>query len=119
MSFKKVGERVQSCGNYYQSFKVFFNINKQLNKHKLKLAYIHPINFHLDIGLLELFLLTYAYNDYHCIHISNELTKETVIILNNLVKCFNEIYGETRLFLANQDTPRFWQLGNESKSFRI
>ena len=100
-------------------FKVFFNINKQLNKHKLKLAYIHPINFHHDIGLLELFLLTYAYNDYHCIHISNELTKETVIILNNLVKCFNEIYGETRLFLANQDTPRFWQLGNKSKSFRI
>ena len=49
------------------------------------------------------------------IHISNELTKETVIILNNLVKCFNEIYGETRLFLANQDTPRFWQLGNKSK----
>ena len=109
MTYNKVGERVQSCNKYHSSMKVFF---KKYSKNNLKLAYIHPIKHHVDIGLLELFLLTYAHYDYHCIHItSNELTKETVTILKNLVNCFNKIYGEKRLFLANQDTPSFWKLG--------
>ena len=58
MTYNKVGERVQSCNKYHSSMKVFF---KKYSKNNLKLAYIHPIKHHVDIGLLELFLLTYAH----------------------------------------------------------
>ena len=73
------------------------------NSH-LKLAFIHKIDHHIDIGLLELFLLTYSNtgNDYHCIHISDELTGESPKILKSMVECFNQIWEEKRIFIANQ-----------------
>ena len=49
MTYNKVGERVQSCNKYHSSMKVFF---KKYSKNNLKLAYIHPIKHHVDIGLL-------------------------------------------------------------------
>jgi hypothetical protein len=75
------------------------------------LAFIHKIDHHIDIGLLELFLLTYSNtgNDYHCIHISDELTGESPKILKSMVECFNQIWEEKRIFIANQNTPEFWK----------
>ena len=110
LNYKQTGERLKSCSSYYQNLKMFFKKPKMMHS-KLKLAYIHQIHHHVDIGLLELFLLTYSHEDYHCIHISDDLTKETVIIMNDLVNCFNRIFGEKRLFIANQDTPMFWKTG--------
>ena len=77
---------------------------------RLKLAFVHKIDHHIDIGLLELFLLTYPDpQDYHCIYINPELNKETPNIIKSLIKCFAEIQGQHRIILANQKTPQFWK----------
>ena len=77
----------------------------------MKLAFIHKIDHHVDIGLLELFLLTYSNvgKDYHCIHISEDLTGDSPKLLKSMVECFNQLWGEKRIFVANQDTPEFWK----------
>ena len=82
---------------------IFFQHRESPNSH-LKLAFIHKIDHHIDIGLLELFLLTYSNtgNDYHCIHINDELTGESPKILKSMVECFNQIWEEKRIFIANQ-----------------
>ena len=73
------------------------------------MSFIHKIDHHVDIGLLELFLLTYSNfgNDYHCIHISNELTGDSPRILKLMVECFNQIWGEKRIFVADQGIQNY------------
>lgn len=117
--WEEVGKRLQSCQDYKQNLSQFFNEN-QMKAPRIKLAYVHRIQHHVDIGLLELFLLTYPnQNDYHCIHINEELTSESPRILQTLVDCFNAIWKQRRLFLANQDTPEFWKVSTSAANSEL
>ena len=55
-------------------------------------------------------MLTYdSAQDYHCVHLSNELNGETPLILAEMIDCLNEVWGKKRIFLANLETPQFWK----------
>lgn len=101
---------------------VFFNnvivfFQKHHKKTKLKLAYIHTIGHRADIGLLEIFFLTYARPyDYHCIQTNPDLSGESLLILNSMVNCFNQFQSyhaeelKKNIFVANLNASVFWKL---------
>lgn len=116
--WEEVGKRLQSCQDYKQNLSQF--LSDEIAKPRIKLAFVHKIQHHVDIGLLELFLLTYPHaNDYHCIHISQELSSETPRILKALVDCFNQLSDTPRLFLANQATPEFWKVSTSEANSEL
>ncbi len=126
-SITHVGERFRSCENYFEAMgpflevrflkwivnirnkAIFFTDIQRSKKPKIPLAFVHNITWHVDVGLFEMFLLTYGFTtDFHCIDLNPELSGETLTVLKRMVRCYEDFAG-FKVFLAKQNTPVYWK----------
>ena len=74
------------------------------------LAFAYTV--HENIAIVEMFLaLFFRPTDYHCIHVDIKASNETLANIKSIVKCYQEMFPQSKIFLARNPVPVFWGQG--------
>lgn len=102
--------RCSNCSEYFEA--INSNGFAQTTTEELETPLAFAYTVHKDIGILEAFLsLYFRPMDAHCIHVDAKADMGIYKTVQSIVRCYNEVFPESLVFISRQSIPVFWGKG--------
>lgn len=110
MSEQRLVERTRECSNYFAE--IDSHGFSPSTKEETETPIAFTIKVHKEIGILEMFMALYFRpSDAYCIHVDAKAGKEVFAAVKGMIKCYNQMFPQSAVFMPRQAIPVFWGAG--------
>ena len=110
LSHQSIAHRTKECSNYIAQINSLGSVPVTKEENETRIAF--SIKVHKEIGILEMFMALYFRpSDAYCIHVDAKASKEVFAAVKGIVKCYNQMFPHSTVFIPRHAIPVFWGRG--------